>query len=188
MQGESQYHCIFGGENCYIVHPSDCASALVALGARVRIAGPGATRAVPIASFFVGPARSLTRENVLEKNEIVTEILLPPAEGGLRSSYRKVRARQSWDFALVGVALALVMKDGLVARARVVLSGVAPVPWRSEPAEKAIVGQALNAESAAAAAKAASAGAEALEHNAYKVPMLEGALTESLLALGSGLA
>lgn len=183
IQGESLYHCIFGGENCYFVHPSDQAPALVALGAKVRVAGPGGRRLVPIASFFVAPSQQLTRETILEKNEVLTEILLPPAEAGLKSSYRKVRARGSWDFALAGVALALVMKDKVVQRARVVLSGAAPIPWRAEGVEKAITGKALTPDVVAAAAEAAVAGAEPLEQNAYKIPMFKGVVTESLLAL-----
>jgi xanthine dehydrogenase YagS FAD-binding subunit len=138
---------------------------------------------VPISSFFVGPAQQLTKENILEKNEMLTEILLPPSAEGLRSSYRKVRSRGAWDFALVGVALALAMKGTTVAQAKVVFSGVAPVPWRSEAAEKALIGKALTAETVAAAADAAVAGAEPMEHNGYKIPLLKGALTESLLAL-----
>ena len=181
--GENQYHAVFGGHKCYIVHPSDTAPALIALGARVRIAGPGASRVVPLASFFVGPAKMITKETILEKHEILTEILLPAAEQGLRSSYRKVRARGSFDFALAGIALALLIKDGKVARARVVFSGVAPVPWRSEPVEQAITGKALTPDVVAAAAEAGVKGAEPLEKNGYKVPLLEGIITESLLAL-----
>ena len=183
VNGENHNHCIFGGENCYIVHPSDTAPALVALGAKLRIAGPGGTRLVPVASFFVGPAKTLTAENALQKNEVLTELLLPPAPKGLRSSYRKVRTRGAWDFALVGVALALTVNGGKVEQARVVFSGVAPVPWRSEAAEKALIGQALTPATAATAAEAAVQGAEPMDHNAYKVPLLKGALIESLLAL-----
>jgi len=181
--GENQYHAVFGGDRCVIVHPSDTASALIALGAKIRIAGPGGVRVVPLGSFFVGPAKVITKETILEKNELVTEILLPPAEPGLRSSYRKVRARGSWDFALAGIALALLMKDGKVARARVVFSGVAPVPWRSEPVEQAITGRALTSDVVAAAAEAGVKGAEPLEKNAYKVPLLQGIIAEALLAL-----
>ena len=183
VQGENRYHCILGGENCYVVHPSDTAPALVALGARVRIVGPAGTRVVPIGSFFVGPAVQITKENVLAQGEVVTEILLPPAEAALRSSYRKVRARGAWDFALAGVAGALLMKDRTVARARIVLSGVAPVPWRAEAAEKAVAGHALTPEVVASAAEAAVQGAEPLEQNGYKVPMVKGVITESLIAL-----
>jgi xanthine dehydrogenase YagS FAD-binding subunit len=181
--GENQNHAIFGGGKCVVVHPSDTAPALLALGAKVRIAGAGASRVVPLSSFFVGPAVNVTRETVLEKYEVVTEILLPPAEPGLRSSYRKVRARGAWDFALAGIALALLMKGGTVERARVVFSGVAPVPWRSEAVEQAITGKALTADVVAAAAEAGVKGAEPLEKNAYKVTLLKGIITESLLAM-----
>lgn len=183
VQGQNQNHCIFGGENCFSVHPSDTAPALLALGARVRVAGPGGSRLVPMASFFVAPAQDLKRETILAKNEVVTEILLPPAEAGLVSTYRKVRARGSWDFALAGVAVALLMKDRTVARARVGLAGVAPIPWRAEGVEKAIVGKALTPEVIAAAAEASVAGAEPLEQNAYKLPLLKGVVSEALSAL-----
>ncbi len=183
MGGENENHAIFGGDRCVVVHPSDTAPALIALGARVRIAGPGGSRVVPLDAFFVGPAKVVTRENVLEKNEILTEVLLPPAEPGLRSSYRKVRGRGAWDFALVGVALALVLEGGHVRRARVACSGVAPVPWRSEPAEQVLTGKALTPALAAEAAEAGVRGAVALEKNGYKIPMLQGVITEALLAL-----
>jgi xanthine dehydrogenase YagS FAD-binding subunit len=181
--GENQNHAIFGGGACVIVHPSDTAPALIALGARVRISGPGQSRLVPLSSFFVGPATSVTKETVLERNEIVTEILLPAAEPGLKSSYRKVRGRGAWDFALAGVAVALLMKGGTVSRARVVFSGVAPVPWRSEAVEQAVTGKALTTDVVAAAAEAGVKGATPLEKNGYKIPMLKGVITESLLAL-----
>jgi len=183
--GENQYHAIFGGDRCYIVHPSDTAPALIALGAKVRIAGPGLSRVVPLSSFFVGPKTNITRETVLERNEIVTEILLPAAEPGLKSSYRKVRGRGAWDFALAGVALAVLMKDGKVARARVVFSGAAPIPWRSEAVEQAITGKALTPEVVAAAADAGVKGATPLEKNAYKVPLFKGVITETLLAISA---
>jgi xanthine dehydrogenase YagS FAD-binding subunit len=181
--GENQNHAIFGGGACVIVHPSDTAPALIALGARVRLSGPGQSRVVPLQSFFVGPATSVTRETVLEKNEIVTEILLPAAEPGLKSAYRKVRGRGAWDFALAGVAVALLMKGSTVSRARVVFSGVAPVPWRSEAVEQAVTGKALTPVVVEAAAEAAVKGATPLEKNGYKVPMLRGIVIESLLAM-----
>lgn len=185
VQGQNDNHCILGGENCYIVHPSDTAPALVALGARIRVAGPGGSRLVPAGSFFVGPAQNVTRENILQKNEIVTEILLPPAEAGLVSSYRKIRGRGAWDFALAGVALAVLLKGGTVERARVVLSGAAPIPWRAEGVEKAIAGKRLTPDVIAAAAGAATAGAEPLEKNGYKLALFTGVVAESLEAVAA---
>jgi xanthine dehydrogenase YagS FAD-binding subunit len=184
MQGENQYHAIFGGSACYMVHPSDTAVALVALGARARITGPGGARTVPLATFFVLPAKDVRNETVLAHNEVVTDILLPRVEPRTKSSYRKVRSRGSWDFALASVALAVTTDDaGVVKRARIVLGAAAPVPWRAEGAEQAIVGHPLTAETAAQAAQAAVKGAQALSQNEYKVALLRGVVEEQLLAL-----
>ncbi len=178
--GENQYHCIFGGDMCYIVHPSDTAPALAALGAVCRITGPSGSRSVAVEKLHVPPSEDPTRETVLADDEILTEVVLPPAPAGLRSSYRKVRTRASWDFAVVGVALALAFDGDQVREARAFLSGAAPVPWRARPLEEAVVGKTLSAATIAAAAKAAVAGAEPLSKNAYKVPLLEGLVTEQL--------
>jgi len=182
--GENQFHCIFGGETCYIVHPSDTAPALVALGASAHIQGRnGEARTVKLENFHVPPATDPERETVLAPHEIVVEISVPPAPEGLKSSYRKVRARRSWDFALAGVALAIQFKDSAVENARVVFSGVAPVPWRSREVEEAITGRELNAEVAARAAEAAVRDARPMEKNAYKVPLLRGVVEEELTAM-----
>jgi xanthine dehydrogenase YagS FAD-binding subunit len=181
--GENRYHCLFGGDGCFIVHPSDTAPALEALGAHVRIVGPRGARTMPIESLFVLPAQDRTRETVLEPAEVVTEILLPPAATDLRSTYRKIRERGAWDFALVSVALAVRTVQQRVTEARVVLGGVAPVPWRSPAAERALTGRALNATVAARAAAAAVESAQPMEQNEYKVPLLRGAVEQAVLAL-----
>jgi xanthine dehydrogenase YagS FAD-binding subunit len=184
--GENQFHCLFGGDMCYIVHPSDTAPALVALGASARIVGQRGTRTVPMEHFHVSPGQDVQRETVLDPDEIVTEIILPPAPPSLRSSYRKVRARRSWDFALAGAALAVQFNGLTVEKARVVFSGVAPVPWRSKEVEGIITGKALDADVAAEAAEAAIQGAEPMEKNGYKVPLLRAVVEEELLAIGQG--
>jgi xanthine dehydrogenase YagS FAD-binding subunit len=181
--GENQYHCLFGGESCFIVHPSDTAPALVALGAALRIVGPGGTRTVPVEAFHVLPSVDVHRETVLEPGEIVAEILVPPAAPGIRSTYRKVRARASWDFALVGAAVALRLAGDVVRDARVVFSGVAPVPWRSKTVEAALNGRRLDAGTIRSAAAAAIKGAEPLARNGYKVPLLRGLVEERLEAI-----
>jgi xanthine dehydrogenase YagS FAD-binding subunit len=184
LQGENRYHAIFGGRGCYMVHPSDTAVALVALGARARIAGPGGARTVPFSTFFVLPDRNVTKETVLERNEVLTDILLPAADTAAKSSYRKVRSRGSWDFALASVAVATsVDAGGIVRQARIVLGAAAPAPWRAEGAEKAVIGTKLTAEVATRAAEAAVHGAEALSHNDYKVALVRGVVEEQLLAM-----
>jgi len=182
VEGENRYHAIFGGDPCYIVHPSDTAPMLVALGAEVRISGAAGDRTLPLEDFFVLPDQDLTSENVLDPGELVTEVLLPKS-AGIKSSYRKIRERGAWDFALVSVALAVRMNGPTVAEASVVLGGVAPIPWRSEAAERALIGKELSSSVVADVAAAAVDGAQPLEQNAYKVLLAKGAMVESLQAL-----
>jgi len=183
IAGENHYHCILGSNRCCIVHPSDTASALTAYGASVHIAGPAGMRKVAIDNFFVLPSEDVTREAVLEQGEIITEVTLPPQPVGSRGSYRKVRARQSWDFALAGVALALRVSGGKVTDVRIVLSAAAPVPWRAKDAEKALLGNALDPGSVKRAAALSVSGARPLQHNAYKLPLFRGMVEEELIKL-----
>jgi len=184
-EGQNEGHAIFGGELCYYVHPSDTAPALAALGAVVKIEGPGGARLLPIEELFVLPSKDPERETVVEPGEVVVSIALPAPPAGLRSSYRKVRARAAWDFALVGMAVALVQSGSKVSYARIVLSGVAAAPWRVPAVEKALVGSPLDAATIRRAANAAVEGAEPLEHNAYKVGMLRGLVESQLEAFAS---
>ena len=181
--GENQYHAIFGGGACWVVHPSDTAPALIALDAKVRIESLKGRRTVAAEKFFVLPEENVQKENVLEPGEVVTEVLLPPANPAVKSSYRKVRARGSWDFAMAGLALAIAVKAGKVEAVRAVLSGVAPVPWRSLNIEQALLHQKLDTRTIAKVGDAAIVGARPLEHNAYKVQLVRGLMEEALLAL-----
>jgi len=165
------------------VHPSDTAPALIALGAHVTLVGRAATRTLPLEAFFVLPEADPERETVLAPGEIVTGVEMPGPLPGLVSSYRKVRTRAAWDFALVGVAVALRLASGVVKDPRIVLSGVAPVPWRSRDAEAALAGARLDTQSIARAAEAALARAEPLAGNAYKVPLARGLLESQLASL-----
>jgi xanthine dehydrogenase YagS FAD-binding subunit len=182
VEGENQYHAIYGGGPCFFVHPSDTAVALTALQAQLMIAGPTGNRAVKIEEFFVGPDKNILKENVLASNEILTEIYLPPVVGKGIGSYRKVRARRAWDFALTSVGLVLQMENQTVGRTRIVLGGVGPYPWRVEAAEKLLIGKKIDAALAAAAGKAAAQGASPMSGNSYKIQIVQGAVEESLLA------
>ncbi|MHC1744563.1 MAG: xanthine dehydrogenase family protein subunit M [Syntrophobacteraceae bacterium] len=181
--GENAYHCILGGENCYIVHPSDTAPALAALEAKVHVEGPKGKRTVPVDAFFVLPEKDFTHETILGPGELVTHVELPAAAPGLRSSYRKVRARRSWDFALAGVALALVRDGDRVAKVRIYLSGAAPIPWRAREAEEVLTGKKLEPELIRKAAEAAMRNARPMEQNGYKVPLFKAVLEEELHAM-----
>jgi xanthine dehydrogenase YagS FAD-binding subunit len=182
-EGENQYHAIFGGERCFFVHPSDTAVALVALQAQLMITGPSGSKPVKIESFFVGPDKDILKENILAPDEIITEIHLPPIAGKVRSSYRKIRARRAWDFALTSVGIVLQFEKETVSKARLILGGVAPYPWRAVAAEKLLIGKKPDSAVAAAVAQAAVEKADPLRDNGYKVEMVKGAVEESILAL-----
>jgi xanthine dehydrogenase YagS FAD-binding subunit len=183
LGGQDQYHCLFGGAACLFVHPSDTATALVALGARVTVAGPRGVRTVPLESFFVLPEQDVTKENVLEAGEILTEVIVPAPPVGSVSTYRKVRERGTWDFAVAGLAVVLSFKEGRVETARVVLGAAAPIPWRVPHVEKLLVGKRLDQNTIESAATAAVEGAMPLGHNGYKVAMFRGLVQEVLEGL-----
>jgi xanthine dehydrogenase YagS FAD-binding subunit len=147
--------------------------------------GPDGSRTVPAEKFHVKPSENVLRETVLMPGEIVTEIVLPYAHG-LRSSYRKMRARASWDFALAGIALVLRFDGGVIAYARAVLSGAAPIPWRSREIEAAIMGAKLDANTIMKAAEAAVKNAQPLAKNDYKIPLFRGMIEEELAAIQKG--
>ena len=179
--GENQFHAIFGGGPSYIVHPSDTAPALVALGATFRIVGPGGERTVPVADFFVLPRINASKENVLADDEVLASIDVPAAKAGSRSHYYKVMDREAWTHAVVSAAIVLEM-DGQVCRAaHVVLGGVAPIPWRVPNVEQMLAGQRITEELAVRAADTAVSGARALSKNAYKIPMTKGVVRRTLL-------
>jgi xanthine dehydrogenase YagS FAD-binding subunit len=127
---------------------------------------------VPAAEFFVLPDKDPTRENVLAPGEILTQVHVP-ATTGWKSAYHEIRERVAFDWPLVAAAIAVKVEAGVVKDARVVLGQVATIPWRSTPAEKALVGQPLNAAAAEAAAKAAVQGAEPMSQNGYKVDLVQ---------------
>ena len=133
--------------------------------------------------FFVTPADDIRHENILEPGELVTEVVLPPVASGTRSVYRKVRDRGAWDFALAGLAAAVSMDGDRVEAASLVLSGVAPKPWRAVDAEEALTGGRLDDETIARVVGASVAGAQPLEHNRYKVQLVRGLMEETLRAL-----
>jgi xanthine dehydrogenase YagS FAD-binding subunit len=180
VQGQNAGHCVLGGADCVMVHPSDTAPALVVFGASVKVDGPRGERSVPVEQFHVPPGKDPQRETVLEKGEVVTGIEIPAPPPGCRSSYRKVRTRRSWDFALAGVALALCVENGRISRARLALSGAAPIPWRSKEAEDVLTGAPVGSEIAQKAGMAAMKSARPLAKNGYKVRLFEGLIATEI--------
>ena len=183
IQGVGKYLCVTGGDRCFIVHPSDAAVALAALGASVSIASAAGERTVAIADYFVGPDVDLMRENVLQPGELLTAVSLPPPSAGRRSVYLKAREREAGDFALVSVATALVVTDGAVTEASVVLGGVAPVPYRARNTEEYLRGRAVDDVVPADAGASAIADPRPLPDNAYKVPMASNLAARAVASL-----
>ena len=178
--------CVTGGDRCYIVHPSDTAVALTALDARLQTAASNGGRELPIADFFAGPGRDLRRENVLEPGELLTGIILP-ADAPRRSIYRKVRERESGDFALVSAAAALWLDgDGpsaTITRAGIALGGVAPVPHPADEVADYLTGRPIAQIAPAEAAAQALPHAAPLPQNAYKIPMARNTIQQALTTL-----
>jgi xanthine dehydrogenase YagS FAD-binding subunit len=181
QHGENEYHAIFGNGTCAIVHPSATAAALIALGARVELTGKKGKREVLLERFFVRPEEDVFHENSIEKDELLTEIRVP-AVSGANSAYMKLGEKESFDWPIAEVAVAINQSAGSITKASVILGAAAPVPWRAKAAETALVGKPINEQSAAAAAQAALEGAAPLSGNAYKLPIFEAVVRRTILA------
>jgi xanthine dehydrogenase YagS FAD-binding subunit len=179
--GENRYHVIFGGGPSYAVHPSNTAVALVALGASFVFDGPKGARTVPAAEFFQLPSKNPQVENTLGLAEILTEVRVPAASG--KSIYDEVRERQAFDWPLVSMAASVRLDAGVVKDARIVLGAVAPIPWRSNRAEAALVGKPLNEATLVEVARAAIVGAAPLSDNGYKVGLVQTLVRRTLAQL-----
>jgi xanthine dehydrogenase YagS FAD-binding subunit len=176
--GENQYHAIFGGGPAYFVSASSLGPALVALNARIKLVSAKGSRELAAHEFFVSPKDNTTREIALRPDEILTEIIVPVAT---HSSTYEVRQREALDWPLATASVSLTMKGNTVGAARIVMGHVAPIPWESPAAAKALVGKPVNEQTAEAAGKAAVADAHPLSHNAYKVQLAKVAVKRALL-------
>ena len=182
--GINQEHAIFGGSRCYTVTPSDTAPMLVALDAQVSIASPSGERVRPLAEVFVPPAENILVMHRLAPGEILTGLRVP-LETNQRSTFLKYAMRNSWDFALASVAVAFTADAGKVRDVRVVLGGVAPIPWRSEAAERELEGKPLTDANIESTAQAATQGAQPLQHNRYKIALVRKLVRTALKELAS---
>ncbi|MEO7144504.1 MAG: xanthine dehydrogenase family protein subunit M [Bryobacteraceae bacterium] len=180
--GENRYHAIFGGGPAYFVSASSFGPALIALGAKVRLVSKSGSRDLPVESFFVSPRSESDREIALQPNEVLTEILIPPARGVRNATY-EVRHREAMaDWPLATASVALHMTGSKVSHARIVLGHVAPTPWVAASAEKFLAGKSLSESVAGDAGKAAVEGAQPLSQNGYKVQLASVAVKRALLA------
>jgi xanthine dehydrogenase YagS FAD-binding subunit len=185
-QGLNRMHAILGwSEQCVATYPGDMANALHALEAVVRVRdASGRERRIPIADFHRLPGEEPQRDTNLRHGEVILAIELPRSSFAKHAYYLKVRDRASYAFALVAVAVALEIDGGAIKRGRVVLGGVAHMPWRSRGAEAALAGSALSEETCRRAAEAAFKEAKPLAHNAWKVELGKRALVRALMRAG----
>jgi xanthine dehydrogenase YagS FAD-binding subunit len=188
LQGAHRNHAILGQTlqgpgACIATHPSDMAVAMVALDAVVQVIGPDGARSIPIAELHRLPGDDPSRDTTLRHGELITAVDLPPLPAGTVSKYRKARDRASFAFALVSVAAALRVEDGVVRDVRLALGGVAHKPWRATAAEQVLRGLPITEQSFAAAARAELAAATPLRDNGFKVPLAQNLITRTLADL-----
>ena len=186
LSGLNKYHAIFGGGPVYIVHPSDIAPALVALGAEVTILGASGARTMPMEDFFILPTvANPFRENILAPNEIITRIRVPKPDTNTTSFYLKLHERGSFDFALVSVAGVFQVQGKKCQQLSLVLGGVAPTPWRSSEAEQVLRGQVISEALAQRAGEAAVKNADPMSDNGYKVTLTQNLIKRAaMMAIG----
>jgi len=181
--GENQHHALFGRSPCIAAHPSDPATALLVLDASVEFRDSSGEQVVSLGDFFAEPEDGRRTENVLPADGIVTEVRIPGPQPGARSTYLKAMDRKTWAFALVGVAASARLEGGVIRDPRLVLGGVATIPWRVPGAEALLDGQPPSAELFARAADAALADARPLSGNEYKVPLANALIRRALAAV-----
>lgn len=175
-------HCVFGASRCVAVSPSDTAIALTALDAKMVIQSLRGERVVTAEDFFVGPDTNITSMTSLGRREILTAIRIPSKWSGKKFYFEKVADRNVWDFALVSIAAAMSMDGDTIADSRFVLGGVACTPHRLRNVERAARGKSLSEESADALASLASVGANPLNYNHFKLPLMENLVRRAMRA------
>ena len=186
IEGDNRYHAILANDGpAKFVSPSTIAPVLIAYAAKIRLEGPKGKRELPLEKFYVVPKTETEREHDLQPNEIVTEVVVPPATDAKAAHY-EIRQKEAFDWPLAVAAVALRMNGSNVQSVRVVMGYVAPVPWISMEAEQALSSQNISEDTAQRVAAAALRNAKALSHNSYKVQLARVAVKRALLKAASG--
>lgn len=180
--GINDEHAILGADRCYTVTPSDLAPTVVALDARITAQGAGGARSFPAHELFVPPSVDIRVMHRLQSGEILTQLEIPLYEKR-RSAFVKNAVRNAWNFSRVSVAVSAIVSGGTCHNTRIVLGGVAAVPWRSHKAEQQIDGQKLTSTLIDAAAEAATDGAVPLQYNGYKIPLVRKLVHDALVRI-----
>jgi xanthine dehydrogenase YagS FAD-binding subunit len=185
-EGENRYHAILGNDGpAKFVSPSTIVPLLISYGASIRLVGPKGSRELLLERFYVIPKTDTEREHDLRPNEILSELIIPQASG-MKIAHYEIRQKQAFDWPLAVAAVGLSMNGTSVQSARVVVGYVAPIPWRSAEAERALAGKSITEDVAKTAADAALQGAKPLSHNAYKIQLARVAVKRAILKAASG--
>jgi xanthine dehydrogenase YagS FAD-binding subunit len=186
--GENRFHAILGNDGpAKFVSPSTIAPILIAYGATIRIVGPKGTREIPLEKYYRIPQSDEEREHDLRPNEIVSDILIPAANG-ITAAHYEIRQKQAFDWPLAVTAVAFRMDGSKIQSARVVMGYVAPIPWISSEAEQELTGKPVSPELADSAAQAALRDAKPLSQNAYKVQLARVSMKRAILKATAGAA
>lgn len=183
--GEHRIHAVIGARECISASPGDLAPALIACDASITLRSAQAGREIPLADLYIVPTADDRREHALLPGEVITSVRVPGATLARKAAYRKHMDRKAWSFALVSVAVSARIDGRRVRDVRIVLGGVAPVPWRATASEHLLEATVLDARSATEAGRLALEGAEPLEQNAFKVPLAAELVRRTLLTLAA---
>lgn len=171
ITGNNKYHCVVGGDPCFIVHPSDSAVALLSLDAKFKIYDGKQEKIIPANEFFVLPEKSPTKENILKDGEILTEIIIPKPNKNTVSKFIKVKERGAWDFALVSIAGTFNIEGNKINKGRICFGGVAPIPWEEASVNIQLSAFNIKKESVIKLSNMVLDTATALDMNEYKISL-----------------
>jgi len=183
VSGNNKYHAIMAGSPCFIVFPSDIAPMLITLEAKVEILGPKGSRMLPLEEFYILPEKDATRETILKPDEIVTKVFVPNSAKQIKSMYLKFRERDSFDFAMVSVAVSAKISGNKLSDVKIAMGGVAPIPWRAKKAEKILNGNTVSDDLLKKAGEAEMEDAEPLDQNEYKITLTKNLLKRAVSGL-----
>ena len=171
-EGMNREHALFESDRCIAVSPSDTAPAMVVLDAKMVLQSASGERVLGTDEFFIGPRVDITHLTSMKPEELLTKIRIPRTWAGAHFYFEKVADRQTWDFPLVNVASALMVKDGVITDSRLACGAVSAVPRRLNSVEEIIKGQKMGEEIAKLAGQSASRGARPVNYNHYKIPLM----------------
>jgi xanthine dehydrogenase YagS FAD-binding subunit len=179
-QGVNREHALFDTDRCVAVSPSDTAPALVALDAKFVIKSAKGERVIGTEEFFIGPKIDITRMTSVAHNEVLTAIRISNAWAGAHFYFEKVADRNTWDFALVNVAAAMSVKNGVIENCRIACGGVSAMPRRLTAVEGIVKGKAPGEDIAKLAGQSAARGASPLNYNQFKIPLMANLVTRAV--------